>query len=58
MIKLNRRVIQLFVQSHVQKIMTMYTDGFINLYDWDERQTHLAPLRCTESFNLSEVEQV
>jgi hypothetical protein len=36
----------------------MYTDGFINLYDWDERQTHLVPLRCTESFNLSEVEQV
>jgi len=36
----------------------MYTDGFINLYDWDERETHLTPLRCNESFNLSEVEQV
>lgn len=58
LIKPNRRVIALFVPSHIQKIVTLNSNGTILLYDWDDRQTTLAPLKITESFTLAEVEQV
>jgi hypothetical protein len=55
LIKPNRNIITFFVPKHLQKIITLNSNGSVTLFDWNERATSISAHRVYESYQISDI---
>ena len=56
LIKPNRKLITFFVPKHLQKVITLNSNGSLTFFDFNERATNISVHRVYESYKISDID--